>query len=252
MRPVALVTGAGKRIGRVVALTLAGQGYDVAIHFRSSRSEAEAVREECDGIGGKAITVRCDLGNRGERAGLVGRVSASMGRQVKLLVNSAALFDYDTADSYEAASLERHVDVNFVAVTDLTMQAFALHKASGTQGHVVTLLDQKVDNLNPDYLSYTLSKLATRASIRMLAQSCAPYLRVNAISPGVTLLSGDMAEPEFEKAHKVAALGKSSTPTDIAQAICMLERARAITGQTIAVDGGQHLVPLARDVAFTV
>jgi NAD(P)-dependent dehydrogenase (short-subunit alcohol dehydrogenase family) len=124
-------------------------------------------------------------------------------------------------------------------------------QAAGTRaGHVVTLLDQKLENLNIDYLSYTLAKLGSGASIRYLAQCCAPHLRVNAISPGVTLLSGDMTPAEFERSQKIAALGQSSTPQDIAMAVLMLDDALAVTGQTLLVDGGQHLVPRQRDVAF--
>jgi NAD(P)-dependent dehydrogenase (short-subunit alcohol dehydrogenase family) len=124
-------------------------------------------------------------------------------------------------------------------------------QAAGTRsGHVVTLLDQKLENLNIDYLSYTLAKLGSGASIRYLAQCCAPYLRVNSISPGVTLLSGDMTPAEIERSQKIAALGHSSTPQDIAMAVLMLDDALAVTGQTLLVDGGQHLVPRQRDVAF--
>lgn len=251
MSRLALVTGAGRRIGREIALTLAAKGYDVVVHYKASREEAESVRLACLAAGASfAYTLCCDLTERSSRSELLSRAGVLAGRPVDLLVNSASIFNYDTAESFSMGGLEEHLEVNFIAATDLTLRLYAAHKQAGTVGHSITLLDQKVENLNPDYLSYTLSKLAAKASIRMLAQSCAPSIRVNAISPGVTLVSGDMGEQEFEKAHRVAALGQSSTARDIADAVLMLDLARAVTGQSIAVDGGQHLVPLARDVAF--
>lgn len=131
------------------------------------------------------------------------------------------------------------------------MELFALLKSkTQVRAHVVTILDQKVFNLNIDYMTYTLSKLASHASIRYLAQCCAPVLRVNAIAPGLTLASADMNDEAFANAHKVAALDMSSTPQDITSAVILLESIPSITGQTIVVDGGQHLVPRTRDVAF--
>jgi len=169
-----------------------------------------------------------------------------------LLVNNASLFEYDNAHSFAPERFEQHLQTNLIAPVELTMALHRHHSQQGGKrsGHVVTLLDQKLENLNVDYLSYTLAKLSSGASIRYLAQCCAPYLRVNAIGPGVTLVSGDMTPDEFERSQKIAALGKSSTPQDIAMAVLMLDEAVAVTGQTLLVDGGQHLVPRQRDVAF--
>ena len=161
------------------------------------------------------------------------------------------MFEYDDAKTFTEAKFHEHLQSNYLAPLEFTMELFRLlNGLKKERAHVVTVLDQKVFNLNTDYMTYTLSKLAGHSSIRYLAQCCAPTLRVNAVAPGITLASSDMSENIFEKAHKYAALDSSSTPQDIAAAIIMLDSAPAITGQTIAVDGGQHLLPRARDVAF--
>jgi NAD(P)-dependent dehydrogenase (short-subunit alcohol dehydrogenase family) len=249
---IALVTGGAKRIGRAICLQLAARGYGLAIHYRTSRQEAEQTRADCLSAGAAfAETVCGDLSDPQCRAGLIKQVTATVGR-IDLLVNSASLFEYDEASSFTPERFAAHLKSNYLAPVELTM---ALHRqaldAAG-QAHVVTLLDQKIFNLNTDYVSYTLAKLASHASIRYLAQCCAPALRVNAIAPGVTLVSGDMSATDFDKAHGVAALGRSSTPEDIAASVFFLDASDIITGQTLAVDGGQHLVPRGRDVAFGV
>ncbi|MDO9165559.1 MAG: SDR family oxidoreductase [Rhodoferax sp.] len=252
MTRIALVTGGAKRIGRAICLQLAARGYGLAIHYLTSRQEAEQTRADCLGAGAAFVDMVCgDLSDPHFRAGLIQQVTAAVGR-IDLLVNSASLFEYDEASSFTPERFAAHLQSNYLAPVELTM---ALHRqaleAAG-QAHVVTLLDQKVFNLNTDYVSYTLAKLASHASIRYLAQCCAPALRVNAIAPGVTLVSGDMSATDFDKAHGVAALGRSSTPEDIAASVFFLDASDAITGQTLAVDGGQHLVPRGRDVAFGV
>jgi NAD(P)-dependent dehydrogenase (short-subunit alcohol dehydrogenase family) len=247
---VALVTGGARRIGRAIGLQLAAQGYGLVIHYRESREEALQTRTDCLRAGAAfAETVCGDLSDARFRAGLIQQVTTMVGR-IDLLVNSASLFDYDDASSFSAERLAAHLQSNYLAPVELTM---ALHRQmldSASQAHVVTLLDQKIFNLNTDYMSYTLAKLASHAAIRYLAQCCAPVLRVNAIAPGVTLASGDMSATDFDKAHTIAALGRSNTPEDIAASVLFLDASCAITGQTLAVDGGQHLVPRGRDVAF--
>ena len=255
MSRVSLVTGGAQRLGREICLALAGRGDTVVVHYKGSDKEAARTRDDCLAAGAAAaFIVQADLADKAERASLVDAVLRLTG-ELHLLVNNASLFEYDNALSFEPARFEQHLQTNLIAPVELTM---ALHRhclqQDGQQGvragHVVTLLDQKLENLNIDYLSYTLAKLSSGASIRYLAQCCAPYLRVNAIGPGVTLVSGDMTPAEFERSQKIAALGQSSTPQDIAMAVLMLDRAVAVTGQTLLVDGGQHLVPRGRDVAF--
>ena len=257
MSRVSLVTGGAQRLGRQICLALAERGDTVVIHYKTSAQEAARTRDDCLAAGAlAAFTVRADLAAAADRATLVDAVLRLTG-DLHLIVNNASLFEYDQAASFTPASFEQHLQTNFIAPVELTM---ALHRHHSQRqapagqvmerGHVVTLLDQKLENLNTDYLSYTLAKLGSGASIRYLAQCCAPLLRVNAISPGVSLVSGDMTLAEFERAQKIAALGQSSTPQDIAMAVLMLDQAIAVTGQTLLVDGGQHMVPRQRDVDF--
>lgn len=252
MSQVALVTGGARRIGREICLALASDGYSVVIHYHSSIDEAEKTRDDCISAGAPgAWLLQGDLSSPSVRASMLDH-AVSLAGGVDLLVNSASAFEYDTAEIFKADSLLNHLQTNYLAAVELTMSLFACSSKlpRGEAARVVTLLDQKVFNLNTDYMTYTLAKLASHSAVRYLAQCCAPILRVNAIAPGCTLLSGDMTVSNFEQAHKVAALGKSSTAGEIAQAVLMLERVGSITGQTVVVDGGQHLVPRRRDVAF--
>ena len=249
---VALVTGGAKRIGRAVLLRLAAEGYVCLVHYHQSQAEAEQTRQDCLSAGSpQASVLRCDLTNESARRSLIAR-SLEQAGQLDLLVNSASLFEYDTAETFTSSLFASHLQTNYLTPVELTMSLHAaLLKEEGPQAHVVTLLDQKLFNLNIDYMSYTLAKLASQSSIRYLAQCCAPQLRVNAVAPGVTLPSGEMNPTEFSRAHRIAATGASSTPQDIAHAVWLLESSPAITGQTLTVDGGQHLIPRARDVAFS-
>lgn len=258
LAPCVLVTGAARRIGRAIAEVYARQGWAVALHYRHSSAQALELQLELLALGAPAVhLVRADLTDARDRKELLSQVLAQAGR-LDALINSAAAFEYDTALSASADALQQHVQTNFVAPTELTLLwAQARQKKSqgcgaeqGAPGHVVTLLDQKLQNLNPDYCTYTLSKLAAASSIRFLAQACAPWLRVNAVSPGVTLPSSDMQDALFEQASAVAALGRSSRAQDIADAVWSLQSLPAVTGQNLVVDGGQHLVPRRRDVAF--
>lgn len=253
MTRTALVTGGARRVGKALCLALARQGYIVVVHYRSSAHDAHATKAECLAAGAPAVhLLQADLETAAGRASVMPMAANMLGGPPDLLVNSASAFEYDDAQSFDAAHFAKQMQTNFIAPVELAMALHAQSVAAhdGRLRHVVTLLDQKVSNLNTDYLSYTLAKLASAASIRMLAQSLAPAVRVNAISPGLTLLSGDMHQAEFAQAHQVAALGRSSTPDDLAVTLLFLDQCAAVTGQTLAVDGGQHLVPLPRDVAF--
>lgn len=252
MNKIALVTGGAKRIGKAICLELARKGYDIVVHYGNSHEEAVATQAACRLNGARrAFVIQCDLSDKAARSELISK-AVEMAGPIELLVNSASMFEYDEAQTYTPQALDLHIQTNFLAPVDLTMGLYTATQASNLiqQAHVVSLLDQKVFNLNTDYMTYTLAKLANHASIRYLAQCCAPHLRVNAVAPGLTDISGNMNAQDFERAHRIAALGRSSTGRDIAQAILMLDSATAITGQTIVVDGGQHLVPRARDVAF--
>ena len=247
-RKTALVTGAAKRIGRTIALALAQRGWDVVVHYARSADEARATVAEIEALGRNAIALPCDLSDEVAVKALLRAAAAQLG-PISCVVNNASLFDYDSAADFSAASLDAHMHVNLVAPVLLAQTLFE-ETADGEQSVVVNLLDQKLFNLNPDFLSYTLSKAALHSATTMLAQALAPKVRVVGIAPGITLVSGDQSEAEFELAHKVTPLGRSSTPEDIAAAVCFVAESRAITGTTLIVDGGQHLIPLQRDVMF--
>ena len=255
-----LVTGAAKRLGREIALEFARQGWDVAIHYGQSEVEAEAVVAEIQNLGRRAIAFKADLSKEAEIQHLFALVSMDF-ENLQCLVNSASIFEYDRANSetpLSSKSLQDHMQVNLAAPVLLSQLMFE-HQKSGAGKtadtdvsipSVIQLLDQKLINLNPDYLSYTLSKAALLTSVELLAVDFAPHLRVVGLAPGITLTSGDQTAEGFSKAHQMTPLGKSSTPIDIAKAAVFLASSNAITGSTLYVDGGQHLLPSSRDVMF--
>lgn len=245
---VALVTGAGRRLGRAIALGMAHAGWDVAVHYRASGAEANAVVAEILALGRRAVALHCELADEAAVRELVPRAVAALGA-LHCVVNSASLFDYDSATDFSMAKLDAHMRANVGAPLLL---AQALHAATpeGQQAAVINLLDQKLYNLNPDFLSYTLSKAALHTATTMLAQQLAPKLRVVGVAPGLTMVSGDQTEAGFANAHQQTPLGRSSTPQDIVDAVLYAASARAVTGTTLLVDGGQHLLPLSRDVMF--
>jgi len=247
---VALVTGAGRRIGRAIALGLARAGWDVAVHYRASEDEARQVAAQIVALGRRAVTLQCDLSDEAAVRELLPRAIAALG-PVRCVVNNASLFDYDSATDFTAARLDAHMRANVAAPILLSQ---ALHAATvdggGEPAAVINLLDQKLYNLNPDFLSYTLSKAALHTATTMLAQQLAPAVRVVGIAPGITMVSGDQTDAGFANAHRQTPLGRSSTPEDIADSVVYAASARAMTGTTLLVDGGQHLTPLPRDVMF--
>ncbi len=251
-RPVALVTGAARRIGRAIALDLAGHGWDLALHCRggvASLADAQATADQARAIGAAAQVLAADLADEAACAGLVPAAVVACGR-LDAVVNNASRFEYDSVETFSTAAMDRHWRSN---TAPAVLLARALHQhllQRGGQGCVVNLLDQKLANPNPDYFSYTLSKAALAEATVMLAQALAPALRVCAVSPGVTLLSGTMNQAEFDAAHRLTPLQRSSSPADIAQAVRFLLESPAITGHTLLVDGGQHLLGQARDVLF--
>ncbi|WP_426101616.1 SDR family oxidoreductase [Massilia sp. TSP1-1-2] len=245
---VALVTGAGKRIGRAIALGLAKAGWDVAVHYRASHEDARATAAGVEALGRRAALVQCDLSDETAVRALLGRASAALG-PVLCVVNNASQFEYDSAADFSPALLAAHMQAN-VSAPILLAQALHAATPSGGQAVVINLLDQKLYNMNPDFLSYTLSKAALHTATTMLAQALAPTVRVVGVAPGLTLVSGEQTEGGFDKAHQATPLGQSSNPQDIVDAVCYLAGARAVTGTTLLVDGGQHLMPLPRDVMF--
>jgi NAD(P)-dependent dehydrogenase (short-subunit alcohol dehydrogenase family) len=248
-RPVALVTGSARRLGRAIALDLADAGFDVAVHYRHSGTDAAGTVADLRERGARAEAFRADLSDETACRALLPGVLAHFGR-VDAVVNNASTFEYDNAATAGHTSMEAHWRANTAPAVVLAQVFHAHLTTTGGSGCVVNLLDQKLWNPNPDYFSYTLSKAALQAATVMLAQAFAPQLRVCGVAPGVTLLSGAMTDGEFAGAHALTPLKRSSLPEDIARAVRFLIDSPAITGTTLLVDGGQHLQPQPRDVMF--
>lgn len=245
-----LVTGAGKRLGREIALTLARAGWRVAVHHRHSRSEAEQTAADCSAAhpqGTPAMVCHADLSVEASVRDLVPAVVAEFGA-LDAVVNSASVFEHDSADTVDVASFQRHWMANTAAPVLL---AQALHQhvvARGSQDSVVVnLLDQKLWNPNPDFFSYTLSKAALETANTLMAQAFSPYLRVVGVAPGLTLTSHMLSDEKFAELHRQSPLGRSSTPEDVAASVAFALSNRSITGTTLLVDGGQHLMRFERD-----
>ncbi len=252
-RPVVLVTGAARRVGREIALHLAAAGYDIAVHYRNSREEAERTVAEARAAGAAhgvdAAGFAADLSDEAACRALVPAVAARFGR-LDAVVNNASTFEYDDLASFSQAAMERHWRANTAPAVLLSQALHELLAASDSTGCVVNLSDQKLWNPNPDYFSYTLSKAALEVATVMLAQACAPRLRVCGVAPGVTLPSGPMSQSEFADMPRHTPLQRLSTPQDIARTVQFLLESPAITGTTLLVDGGQHLQAQVRDVMF--
>ena len=252
---IALVTGAAKRLGQQIALDLARSGWDIIVHYGSSAAMAEETARQIQQLGRRAVTLQADLADEAQVNGLLTRCQSALGLP-DCIVNSASLFAYDTASDFTFGQLERHMTVNAAAPVALARdlhRARSLIAATQRSSHpavVINLLDQKLANPNPDFLSYTLSKAALLEATTLLAQALAPLVRVVGLAPGITLVSGDQSPNSFEHSHKMTPLGRSSTPEDIGAAVVYLASAHAITGTTLYVDGGQHLQPSERDVMF--
>ena len=244
----ALVTGAGVRIGRALARALAADGYFVFVHHHRA---VEGARETVAAIvrsGGKAKAVRADLASARQAEALVGRCRAP-GVQLVCLVNNASLFQLDRALTADAARFDRHMAINLRAPM-LLSQALARQLPEDETGVIVNLLDQKLFNLNPDFLTYTLSKIGLQGLTTLLAQAFAPRLRVAGIAPGLTLRSGSQTDARFAEQHAANPLGVGVTTDDIVRALRFILATPTFTGDTIIVDSGEHLTGRPRDIAF--
>jgi NAD(P)-dependent dehydrogenase (short-subunit alcohol dehydrogenase family) len=243
----ALVTGAAKRIGRAIAMDLAANGFAVAIHANDSLAEAEALAGQiCEG-GGQAVAIAADLTRWDEAAELMGRVVPEIG-PVGLVVNNASIFQNDSVTNFDQASFDAHFAIH-VRAPSLIVQAFARHLPIENSGLVVNLIDQRVWSPNPRFYSYTLSKAALWMATQTMAQALAPDIRVNAIGPGPTL-PNDRQEPKDFQAQLDGLLLKDGPKLeDFGRTIRFLFDTPSITGQMIALDGGQHLGWETPDVA---
>ena len=248
-RRTVLVTGAARPLGREIALALAAAGWQVAVHYRGSAEDAMETAAECRRLSGASATFDADLQSEDAVRALLPRVVAHFG-QVDAVVNNASLFEHDNAEGFGFQALEQHLRTNTGAPILLAQALHAHVAARGGQGAVVNLLDQKLWNQNPDFLSYTLSKAALEAANTVLALALAPAVRVVGVAPGLTLTSHMLDEAQFAALHRLSPLGRSSTPQDVASAVRFALENQSLTGTTLLVDGGQHLMRFERDFSL--
>lgn len=251
-----LVTGGARRLGRELCLTFARRGWNVLCHFRESKGEADAVRVLVESMGVRCVPLQADLAAPGAAAQLMAQACEAAGGAPRCVVNNASSFDADDAASATEDAMHQAFQTNVVAPLMLGQQQFnqigAARAAQTGAYSLIHVLDQKVHNLNPDYFSYTVSKLALERAVALQAQAFAPRLRVCGVSPGLIYRSGPQTADNFERAGTVNLLRAPIDPAQVAQAVVFLAENPAITGVTLPVDNGQHLIPLERDVMFMV
>lgn len=244
-----LVTGAASRLGRALALYLASRGHDVAVHYASSRSGADAVVAEITGMGRKAVALQADLLDDAQTRALLPAAAEALGGPVQTLINNASIFEYDTVASATDESWHRHMGSNLRAPFLLTQALAAQDFAPATDaagepvatGLIVNMIDQRVRKLTPEFMTYTLAKMGLWAMTQTTAQALAPQVRVNAIGPGPTLQGARQSASHFAAQRAATVLGRGANPQDITAALGYFLDAPAITGQLLCVDGGQHL-----------
>lgn len=244
--PTALVTGGARRIGRAFVAALAADGWRVVIHCNRSRAEADALATEIAGTAAHApVVLTGDLGDWDAPKALLAEVPGP----VTLLVNNASAFDYDALADFDAARWQMHMDVNCRAPA-LLSRAFAAALPEGSGGLIVNILDSKLNALNPDFFSYTLSKIGLAGVTELTARALAPRIRVNGIAPAVTLVSGPQSRENFEAAHVMNPLGRGVDVAHLVSALRYLIATPSVTGQILTLDSGQRFLGLPRDVAF--
>jgi NAD(P)-dependent dehydrogenase (short-subunit alcohol dehydrogenase family) len=245
----ALITGAGRRLGRAMALYLAGRGHDIAVHYASSQAEAHSLVAEITAMGQNAVAVQADLLDDAQTETLIPRATAALGGPLTVLINNASIFEYDTITSATRRSWDRHIGSNLRAPFLLT-QAFAaqaLPALADENGEslapslIINMVDQRVRKLTPEFMTYTLAKMGLWALTQTTAQALAPAIRVNAIGPGPTLKGARQTDAHFSGQRASTILKRGANPADVTAALGFFLDAPAVTGQLICVDGGQHL-----------
>jgi NAD(P)-dependent dehydrogenase (short-subunit alcohol dehydrogenase family) len=276
MRSWALITGGSVRLGREIGLAFARAGWNVACHYNHSETQAHALCAELRALGVDALAVQGDLEDEASCQRIFDTTVATTGTALQCVVNNASLFVPDEGADFDEAQALAQIKVNLMAPMRFGKWLAALHADDAKKAisagsataatvtpasalaprhskpSVIHVLDQKVFNLNPDYFSYTLSKLALERAVSLQAQSLAPTLRVNAVAPGLMYLSGPQTQDNFNRAASANLLRQPINPADVASSVVFLASNASITGTTVRVDNGQHLVPLARDVMFVV
>ena len=246
-----LVTGAGTRLGQIMSVALGRAGFSVAIHYNSSSVGALETRRMIHELGGTAEVVQANLSVEEEIAGLVDKAEQALGGPLGVLVNNASAFEEDDIRSHTRDSWDLHLDINLRAPVKLS-QSFANALPKTARGLIINMIDQRVWKLNPNFFSYTLSKSALWTATQTLAQALAPNIRVNGIGPGPTLQNARQNPSDFEQQVKSTLTQRGATPEDIVKALFFLIEADAVTGQMIAVDGGQHLIWQTPDVVDVI
>lgn len=246
MRAV-LITGAARRVGRVLAEAAARSGWAVAVHANTNLAEAEAFADELRAGGLNVAALAANLADWAETAALIARATEALGQPLTALINNASTFENDAVDSFDQALWSLHMDVNLRAPCQLA-QAFAAQLPADQPGAIINLLDQRVLKPTPLFFSYSLSKAALFEATRTMAQALAPRIRVNGVGPGPTIRNVRQSEADFAKQAQATLLERGATPDEIADAVMWLLEAKAVTGQMIAVDGGQHLAWRTPDV----
>jgi NAD(P)-dependent dehydrogenase (short-subunit alcohol dehydrogenase family) len=249
MTKTVLVTGAARRLGRAIALDLAANGWNVAIHYHGSEDDADTAAQAARAFGVDAAALKCDLSQEADTATLVQRAAKELG-PLTALINSASLFENDDWQSATRQSWDDHMETNLRAPMKLS-QDFARQLPPDAKGSIVNIIDQRVLKPTPQFLSYSLSKAGLHWLTTTLAQAMGPRIRVNAVGPGPTLRNVRQSEDDFARQRDATILKRGADPADICAAIRYLLEAEAVTGQMLAVDGGQHLIWQTADVQVT-
>lgn len=245
----ALVTGAGKRLGRAVALELARAHWGVVIHYHRSEPAAQSLEKEIRAASGAARLVRADLSEPAERGTLIGRAIEAAGAPLSALVNCAAIFEHDTIDTLSGETLQRHMNLNALTPS-LLAREFAEALPEHERGVVVNFLDFKLASPYPDHFAYTLSKYALSGATELLARALAPRVRVNAVAPGYVLPAPGQSDADYRRLHAETPLAYGPTPDDVASTVRFLIENPAVTGQIVYVDAGRRFVTYDRDMRF--
>src|SRR6185312_97006 len=241
-----LVTGAAKRLGRAIALDLAARGWNVAIHYNGSEDDADSAAQAVRAFGGDAAILQCDLSKEAETVTLVDRAVKELG-PLTALINSASLFENDDWQSASRKTWDEHIEINLRAPLVLS-QAFAKQLPENSKGNIINIIDQRVWKPTPQFLSYSVSKAGRHWLTTPLAQGMGPRIRVNAVGPAPTLKNPRQADSDFNRQRDATILTPGADPADICAAVRYLLSADAVTGQMLAVDGGQHLIWQTPDV----